>query len=153
MVPEGDDYRNYGAFFPEGTTEFYHFLLSQDASVEVAVEDDDFREVARHFDLYILGEFVLKDVVLPLFLGLLLKYLESRLPNTEKSAIKIGMTCQKSDGSAKHLTYERPIKEFESQVMPMLSEFLTETTSPSSPPQLPPSDEGQDQEEPEDKAA
>jgi hypothetical protein len=138
IVPEGDDYQGKGIYFPEGTTELYHFLLSQNVSVEVAAEDADFKELARHFDLYILGEFVLKDVALPIFIGLLLKHLENRFLNREKSAIKIGLTCQKADGSAKHLSYEGPVNVFESEVRTLLQDFWGELSQPDSPPSLPP---------------
>lgn len=135
IVPEGDDYMGKGAFFPEGTVDFYHFLMTQNVSVEVAAEDDDFRELARHFNLHILGEYVVKDVALPIFIGLLLKYLENRLFNPEKSAIRIGVTCEKADGSAKHLTYEGPVEDFDVKVKSLLHELLQE--SPPSPVSLP----------------
>ncbi len=148
IVPEGDDYQGEGIYFPEGTIEFYHYLLAENAAVEVAANDDDFKEVARHFDLVILGGFVVTSVVLPLFVNLLSKHLENRLLNPEKSAIRIALTVQNSDGSAKHLNYEGPVNEFESQIKPLFQEVLEESPSslPSaSPPALPSALENEDQ--------
>lgn len=133
IVPEGDDYHGKGAYFPEGTVEFYHFLLSQDVSVEVAAEDATFQELARHFNLYILGEFLIKDVALPLFIGLLVEHLKNRLLDPKTSAVKIGVTSQKADGSAKHLTYEGPVNELERSMSFLSREFLSDQPTLSAP--------------------
>lgn len=143
IVPEGDDYQGKGAYFPEGTTEFYHFLIAQNAAVEVTTNEEDFQELARHFDLYILGDFVLNKLSVPIFVALLVKYLDKRVLNSEKSAVKFALTCQHPDGSAKRLEYEGPVSTFETQIQPLLPELIGESLSDSQPPALPPAPDGE----------
>lgn len=143
IVPEGEDYEGKGAYFPEGTEDFYRFLRDQGVNVEVAAQDENFQELARHFDLKIMGEFVLEYVLAPLFVNMVWSYCQSRVLNAQKSAIKIGLTIQKADGSAKRLAYEGPLDEFEAKVKPLLQEFLDEPAPPLEPPALPPAPENE----------
>ena len=129
IVPEGDDYEGRGAYFPEGTTEFYHFLQTQTVGVEIAATDEEFQELIRRNELYIIGEFVLSKLVVPIFVALLVDYLKKRVRNPEKDTMKIGLTHQSADGSAKRLEYEGPVSTFEAQIQPLLAELVEPSDS------------------------
>ena len=138
IVPEGDDYEGQGAYFPEDATDFYQFLQAQEVAVEIAADEEDFQELARHNLLYVLGEFVLTSVVVPTFIALVVEYLKGRVLNPETNAMKIAMIYQKSDGSAKRLQYEGPVSTFETQIQSLLAEFIEDSLPDSSSPALPP---------------
>jgi hypothetical protein len=82
-----------GPVFPVQTTELYDFFKSKlppDAFIDVCVSEDDFRELALHSDYKRIGNFLIKQAVLPVFIGILLLYVEHKyFKDEEQPAVKI----------------------------------------------------------------
>ena len=102
--------------FPVLTEEIYQFLktkLSPEKQVDICIEDKDFKELALHSALLVLGSFVVTMVVAPMLVNALYDYIKSKILNKiEKRGVKVSLTIINKDGTAKNLTYEGDAEKF-----------------------------------------
>lgn len=118
MIPnEGYVERADLIYFPSGTSELYQFLKenqSEELSIDICLEEKDYKEVALHADWLMLAGFIVTSIVAPLFVDLLGEYIKRHLGKRESG------TCVKSrliiredkDGRYIDYTYEGPASEY-----------------------------------------
>ncbi len=80
-------------FFYEGTLDTFNFLKdnsSEEVKVDLAVKDDEYVELALHFDYAMLGTFVVENVILPIAVNLIYDAIKDRLgPKTASTVVKV----------------------------------------------------------------
>ena len=101
--------------FAQRSDELFAFLkenLPPEHKVEICVEDEDYQEVALHFDLFDLGQLVLTAVAVPVVVKLIADYVSRKVfAAKEDKAVKISLTVVNDKGS-KTVTYEGLAKNF-----------------------------------------
>lgn len=105
--------------FPNGTQEFFEHLRERKpdaARVEIAIGDDDYRELALHADLLIIAGAVVTGIAFPVFASMIYDYIKNRLGSSDKKTdLRMDITLQQTIGvetRAIRLTYDGPSREF-----------------------------------------
>jgi hypothetical protein len=118
--------------FPVGTEEFLNFLRDNtDKGIvpDICIADKDYRELALHGALIIIGSFVVTSIVAPIIVDLISEYIKRRWGSKEDEAkIKVELTVIKSDGRASRLLYEGLAREFNKTVKPTLKSIADRNT-------------------------
>ena len=98
--------------FPVKTEELFYFIkksLPKENKIDICIEDDDYKELALHADLIVLGVFIVTNVVLPTLVNILSEYLKKKIiGNDTEQKVKVSLTAIDSVGTSKKLTYEGP---------------------------------------------
>lgn len=101
--------------FAHKTEEVFHFFQEHapaEVNVDICIADDDYKEIALHSDLIIIGSVIVSAVVLPVFVNLLSEYLKRKLFKAPNSKIRIVLTVVDSSSNAKQFEYEGPADSF-----------------------------------------
>lgn len=110
--------------FPVGTEELFQFLKEysdKGLNVDLCIADADYRELALHGAVIIVGVFIVTSVIFPVLVILISDYIEKRFGLKEgKSKIKVEMTVIESDGRVSRMLYEGSAKDFKKTVKPSL---------------------------------
>lgn len=98
--------------------QYFKRLESDEILLEVCVEDEDYTELSLHSDLIRLGSFVVKNVVLPLFLNLLSAYVyEKVLSRPEESWVHVEVTAINRFGDSKIVKFKGPVTTFKAEIV------------------------------------
>jgi len=123
IVPQNGFRDHTGPVFPTGTVELFRLLRErspQSATVEIAVDEPQYKELTLHYDLVTLAGVVVEYVVAPVVAGLLVEYLKVRLGDRfSKSEVEASITVDQSDGvshRAWEIKYKGPAPTFENTV-------------------------------------
>jgi len=118
--------------FPVRTEEFYDFLktaLSDRHAVDLAIEDDEYKELALHSALIELGGMVVLAVVVPVVVNLISDYINRRAEaSAKKDELKVSFdltVVEQNQGSARaiKIAYNGPITDF----LPAILNAVAET--------------------------
>lgn len=110
------DYK--GPLFPTGTEEFYHFLKEQDSEefvVDICIDDDQFKSLARLHDEFYLPTMIIVPAVAHIFAHYVIRFIDDRLRSgASKTVIKSEVIIQdpETDKSVK-VSYEGPASEYD----------------------------------------
>ena len=106
--------------FPVGTLELFHFLEKQkndEFKPEICFGDENYKELALHADLILIGSFIVTNLILPLFVNYLYDYFKNKYGKSlNKRNVKLEITYDEGD-THKKLTYEGPGKDFNKQIV------------------------------------
>jgi hypothetical protein len=103
--------------FPQGTESLFAFVrekLSPNVSVDICVEDDQYKELALHSDLINLGIILVSQVITPTFVNVLSEYINGKiaLKRSNNPAIKVDIIIDKKEGKSTQITYEGEPEHF-----------------------------------------
>ncbi len=141
LVPE-EGFRDRDVrVFPVGTEEFYNQLrekLPGDLPLEIAINEDDYKEVALHSAVLILGGLVVTGVtlvVLPVLVNVVSEYVNRRLyGDKDRAEAIVRWELTVVDGSrAAKISYEGPAIDFQSEMQRAISELPTMIPPPALP--------------------
>ena len=109
-------------YFPVGTSELYQFATSQNTEglkVDVCSEESAYKEVALHADWLIITEFIVKEVVAPLFVALLADYIIKKVGGKRDETIVKSKFTVVEEKTKKQIEfqYEGPAKEYRSVML------------------------------------
>ena len=124
VVVPNDGFRDYsGPLFPAGTAELFQYIkdnLPSGREVELAVEDQDFRELSLHYDVVTIASCVVKIVAAPIAVKLLADWIAKRLGSRlQSSEVRASLTVVQTDGDRSksiQISYEGPAATFETTV-------------------------------------
>jgi hypothetical protein len=124
VVVPSDGFRDYpGPLFPSGTAELFHYLkgnLPSGSEAELAVEDQDFRELSLHADILTIATCVVKYAAIPLLVKLLGDWIAKRLGSRANvSEVRASLVVVQADGAQSkniQISYEGPAATFEATV-------------------------------------
>ena len=114
MPQEG--FRDFkGTVFPVGTSEFLQYLKDKQADdfiVDIATDDENYRELALHSDLLVLAGLTVQYLVMPFLSRAIYDYVKYRLGSRIKDAdVKLDLLIEDSSETNKkvaNLSYEGP---------------------------------------------
>lgn len=122
LVPQegfrGEDVRS----FPVGTESFYSHLrdkLGDKHVIDLAIEEEEYKELALHSALIVLGTLVLKYVVAPIAVKVVADYIGQKLrgeAKKEAATVRFEMIVQEETASgirAVKISYDGPALEFQ----------------------------------------
>ena len=126
-----DGFRDYQGFvFPVGTEELFARLnerLPENVLVDVAVSDDEYREVAVHSDLVTIAEILVTKVAAQVLVSFLADYFKQRLRwRFDRTNVKATLVIEDKDGTRHRtvrMTFEGPAPEFESAMKESIDAF------------------------------
>jgi hypothetical protein len=129
IVPnEGYGDRADLVYFPVGTERLFGFLrgsTQEGLSVDICIEDEDYKEVALHADLMIIARFVVTSLVAPLAVKLIAEYIKDRIKGRQKE-IEVRSKLVVNDsttGRSVKLSYEGPATEYRDVMVKALQEL------------------------------
>lgn len=101
--------------FPVRTEDVFNYLkkqLPEDLSIDICIEDKDYKEVALHADLTIISTAIVTAIALPVLVNVLSTYINNKLFKPESSNVKMSIIVIKDDSNAFKVDYEGPAKDF-----------------------------------------
>jgi hypothetical protein len=119
LLTPGEGYINTKArYFPQGTEDFYHFLLTnagRDITVEACIEDGDYKELAQHADLLQLAQIVTTFAIAPLVINLVSAYIYDRLRSrVNKTDVKAKVVIVFGEGKQTvEIAFDGPATEYQ----------------------------------------
>jgi hypothetical protein len=102
-------------YFPDKTQEILQFFkkkLPKNVNIDICIEEKDYKEVALHHDVVVIGCFLGTAVIVPVFVNILSEFIKRILFKEENTLIKFSFTKINADGSAKRLDFEGSAKDF-----------------------------------------
>jgi hypothetical protein len=113
-----------GLIFPIGTDEIFSYLKENspdEVSVDILIEDNDYKEIALFSDLLILvGSFIVTSLVAPLFVNLVSDYfIKKRLPQKTDNQMRIEILVENHKETTR-VFYEGPVSDFYTTVYPVV---------------------------------
>ena len=132
LVPY-ESFRDHpGPLFPAGTAELFQFFkdnLPSGNEAELAVEDEDFRELSLHYDLVTIASCVVKAVAAPIVVKLIADWIVKRLGSRlNSSEVRASLTVVQTDGDQCKLvqfSYNGPAATFETIANDALDKVLS----------------------------
>ena len=115
LVPQPGFGDYEGPLFPVRTEELFQYLranVPSDMTVELAVDDRDYKELALHSEIIILASILVKKLGAPVAISLIKDYLAKRLGKRFKKAdVRFTMIVDSRDGvnrKTAQISYEGP---------------------------------------------
>lgn len=132
IVPH-EGFRDHdGPVFPVGTTELFRALQEQapaGTGVEIAIEDEDYREVALHYDVVRLATLLVDHAVVPMAAAFLADYLVKKLGSRfSKSKVEASLIVEREDPDGRksfQLDYKGPATTFEKTIKSDLAKMIS----------------------------
>lgn len=122
LIPE-DRYQDGTWLFTEYTSEIYNYLkenASEDVKMDICISDKDYKKLELHSEVINLGEFLVTNVILSIFINLLSSYLYDKLRKNHKKPkdvnTSVNITVEKN-GKSKKITYSGSVENFEKVLM------------------------------------
>jgi len=102
--------------FPVKTEELFTYIknrLPSEYKIDICIEDKEYKELALHSDLVIIGSFVVASIVVPILVNIISEYIKQKiLKMGEKRGVKVSLTIVDAKGVSKNLTYEGEAENF-----------------------------------------
>lgn len=96
--------------FPVKTEEVFTYMrnaISGDQSINICVEDKDYKELALHHDQINIATFIVTSALLPIFINLLSNYIQEKIiKRRSDSTINVKFIVQKKNRESKKIYYE-----------------------------------------------
>jgi hypothetical protein len=135
IIPnEGYGERTELVYFPSGTSDLYQFLADKNIEglkIEICIEDDDYKEIALHYDWLSIAGFVVTALVAPLVVELIADYIKEhlgkRVPETNVKSKLI--VLEEKGGRNIIYTYEGPASEYQK----IMSDAISKRSEPVVP--------------------
>ena len=131
LVPDEEFRDGTTLTFPTGTEGFCDFVreeLGTDHSVEIAIEDKDYKELALHGATLIVAGVVATAVAAPVLVHVINKFIDRKFfkdPKKNENHIRIEMTVEERIGDQvriRKLSYDGPVQNFETNMHQTLAQ-------------------------------
>lgn len=112
-----------GPVFPVGTQELLTYIRDRENDeiiADVCIEESDFRELALHSALIMIGTLVVTQIVLPIVKDIIGDYLKKRSSNTSSARVSVKIIAVDETGSSKAIDFEGLASDFQSSVKPIV---------------------------------
>ncbi len=118
--------------FPVRTEEMFQFVrdeLAGKLNVDIAIEDSEYKELALHSALLIIGGFVVTALAAPLVVNVVSEYLNRRLFNApgsdpDKTVVRFELTIEDRVGDATRrmqVKYDGPASQFQNTMQSIVA--------------------------------
>lgn len=117
FVPRTDYHSNPNPLFAEGTSNLYDYLLDKfdEESVQVPVEDDNFKELALH-DAIVGIALLVNGILAPLLVNAISQYIQERRNSAKRSTspnIEVTLYIDNKTGKSMEFKYNGPADQFD----------------------------------------
>jgi len=97
--------------FPVKTEEVFSYFrknLDEKTTIDICIEEKDYKELALHYDLINIATFIVSSVALPIFINILSSYIDEKIKNVNDNdrAIRVKFIVQKKSGDSIKVSYE-----------------------------------------------
>ena len=112
------DFKGYqNCLFPEQTYQFFAHLMKeaekQHLTVDLAVSDEDYKELELHADVVNVADILIQWVLFPIVTGMISTYLYSLIQQRKRNINANVKIIVEKDGKSKRVSYEGDIENFE----------------------------------------
>lgn len=115
IIPES--HTDDGAVFSQESIPFYKFVrnIAPDTKIDFDAKREEIQERALHsFDIYMPIVFIATNILLPIVVGLVTNYIDTKMKGREHEECTVKMKfIVKTADSYKKLEYDGPAKDFE----------------------------------------
>ncbi|BDA80168.1 hypothetical protein LPTSP3_g30980 [Leptospira kobayashii] len=131
LIVPTEGFREYkGPVFPVKTEEIFHYIksnINNELIVDICTEDSQYRELALHSNLIVLGEFLVKTVALTIFLAVLSNYIYDNYvkKGSADSIVRLAITVERGKKKSVRVEYEGQASGF-NQVSDKIKEIIHE---------------------------
>lgn len=120
IIPE-EGIREYEKpLFPVKTEEVFTYIrnkISSEHNINICIENKDYKELSLHSDLKKLPTFLVKEIALPIIIGLLLMYCSEKLfMDDSDDLINVSIIIEKQNGETKIVKYEGKPEYFDETI-------------------------------------
>jgi|SRR5581483_7235245 len=117
--------------FPVGTEELLLFLrdsLPNGTTVDVAVVEDEYRELALHGALLIVGAFLTTAIAVPILVNVVSEYIKKKIWRESSDQVRVKILVERRPGDLETVAieYEGPSKAFAEAMTGALAKALAE---------------------------
>jgi hypothetical protein len=128
LVPREGFRERTDPLFPQGTEAFLQFLHDsqrENITVDICIEDKDYKELILHDTLFILATFVVTSIAAPVVADLIAEYIKHRLGRKEAETIISSkfIVYDEKTGRSVALSYEGPASKYEPTVTEALQKL------------------------------
>jgi len=107
--------------FPVCTEELFQFIKEKvppEVKVEICIEEKDYRELALHGAMLIVGSFLVTSLVAPLMANVIGEYIKRRIfdQKDDKADVRVELTVVEPHGKALKFNYEGPASDFQKSI-------------------------------------
>lgn len=106
MLPYSNFKEIIGPMFPEVSLEFYEYLCEvfEENKVEICIEDDDYKEMVLHDEIFNLGLMFINGILFPVIASAIFDYVKAKR-GERKVDVKVTF-IEKEDNKYKEFRYE-----------------------------------------------
>jgi hypothetical protein len=131
VVVPFEGFREYpGPVFPAGTEDLFQFLREKSNTVEIAIEDADYKEISVHFDVITLATITVREVALALGAAWVIEYVKARVgSHSAQTEVRANIIVDRRNGkkrNAMQISYQGPAEAFENA----MKEAVAKLTKP-----------------------
>jgi hypothetical protein len=115
IVPVENFRESEKPLFPVQTSALYRFVkdnLPNNLNLEIAIEDEDYREFALYSDTENIAQFIVTLIALPFLISVLANYFTTKLFAKDKANIDVKITVQIDENVSKTISFEGTAEDF-----------------------------------------
>ncbi|WP_324682357.1 hypothetical protein [Bibersteinia trehalosi] len=107
------DFKDITNGFYSTSSDFLQYIQKKEnITTDICINDDDYKLISLNSREFRLGDFILKGMVLPIFIGVVIEYISDYLKASPKEdKVSISIIIEKDDGNYK-LEYNGNIENF-----------------------------------------
>ena len=106
------EYRDVNYIFFTTADDFFKYVKKQnEASVDICINDDDYKLVSLNSREFRLGTILVKEIALPFLVGVAINYFTDNLKTSEDDKVSISIIVEKENGNYQ-LDYNGDIDNF-----------------------------------------
>ncbi|WGE48312.1 MULTISPECIES: hypothetical protein [Actinobacillus] len=107
-----DSYKNIENGFLSDTYDLFQYLKNQkNISTDICINDEDFTLISLNSREFRFGKVLLKEIVLPIFIGFVSDYLLDYVKATNEDSVSLSITIEKENGNYQ-FDYEGNVENF-----------------------------------------
>ncbi|WP_394221329.1 hypothetical protein [Alteromonas gracilis] len=99
--------------FYSGSLDTLDYLNNNALKTEVYANDDEYKELGLHAADIWLGTFFVKNIVIPVFCGLVSSYVYDKLKANKDDKISLKFVVEKKDGKSSTVCYDGKVEDVE----------------------------------------
>lgn len=140
LVPDEEFRDGTTLTFPTGTEGFFEFVreeLGTDHPVEIAIEDNDYKELALHGATLIIAGSLVTLVAAPVLVHVINKFIDQKFfkdPKKDENNVRVEVTVEERVGDKvriRKLSYDGPAEKFKVNMQQTLSQEFPKLTDRS----------------------
>ncbi|WP_227429930.1 hypothetical protein [Psychrobacter sp. I-STPA6b] len=93
-----------------GSIDILDYFKNNNIDIDIYATDEEYQEIALHSAEIWLGTFLLKNIIIPTFIGLLSNYIYNKLKAKPDDNISVTFIAEKKNGNTKKIEYRGEVR-------------------------------------------